>query len=181
MTLQRPVVAQLTLQAGLTYKVRLAPAFPLSALTTGLFAVSSVLRVGCGCPFVDRWVAPGDGRIASLSPLLWLGSTCGTGKALRCCPSLGRFDLRDGRDAALPPWFRLGSVPGTGELLRSRPGWGCSTWGTGKALRCCSVGLWVSLFPCFCWLGAPLAGAWGYCSREHVIMCLGNSPCRPCG
>ena len=140
MTLQRPVVAQLTLQAGLTYKVRLAPAFPLSALTTGLFAVSSVLRVGCGFSFVDRWVAPGDGRIASLSPLLWLGSTCGTGKALRCCPGLGRFDLRDGRDAALPPWFRLGSVPGTGELLRSRPGWGCSTWGTGKVLRCCPGG-----------------------------------------
>ena len=68
MTLQRPVVAQLTLQAGLTYKVRLAPAFPLSALTTGLFAVSSVLRVGCGFSFAARWVAPGDGQGAALLP-----------------------------------------------------------------------------------------------------------------
>ena len=164
MTLQRPVVAQLTLQAGLTYKVRLAPAFPLSALTTGLFAVSSVLRVGCGFSFAARWVAPGDGRIASLSPLLWLGSTCGTGKALRCCPGLGRFDLRDGRDASLPPWMGLFNL-GDGQGASLLPGWG----------------LWVSLFPCFCWLGAPLAGAWDYCAREHVIMCLGNSPCRPCG
>ncbi len=125
MTLQRPVVAQLALQAGLTYKVRLAPAFKPSALTTGLFAVSSVLRAGCGCPFVDRLVAPRDGRIASLSPSPWLGSTCGTGKALRCCPGRGRFYLRDGRDATLPPWMGLLDLwGGQGASLLPGEGWG---------------------------------------------------------
>ncbi len=141
MTLQRPVVAQLTLQAGLTYKVRLAPAFPLSALTTGLFAVSSVLRAGCGFSFVDRWVAPGDGQGAALLPWFRLGSTCGAGKALRCCP--GRRGVRSrgraGRfaaalDGAVRPRGRadrcaaalvfVGSLPGTGKALRCCPGAG---------------------------------------------------------
>ncbi len=127
MTLQRPVVAQLGLRVGLTYKVRLAPTLAPSALTTGLFAVSSVLRVGCDFSFVVSGVVPGDGRIATLSPyprsgqpvgragrcaaaLALVESTWGTGKALRCCPGSGWVNLWDGRDAALPPLLGLGST-----------------------------------------------------------------------
>ncbi len=106
MTLQRPVVAQLALQAGLTYKVRLAPAFPPSALTTGLFAVSSVLRAECGGPFAVGWVAPGDGRDASLPP--WTRSVRPAGRARRFAVAL----------------MRTWSTWGTGGALRCRPGVG---------------------------------------------------------
>ncbi len=125
MTLQRPVVAQLGLRVGLTYKVRLAPTLAPSALTTGLFAVSSVLRVGCDFSFVVSGVALRGGRIATLSPyprsgqpvgragrcaaaLALVESTWGTGELLRSRPSAGSFNLGDGQGALLLPC--LGAV-----------------------------------------------------------------------
>ena len=41
MMLREPLVAQLAVQVGWTYEVRLAPAFPPVALTRGSLAVSS--------------------------------------------------------------------------------------------------------------------------------------------
>ena len=148
MTLQRPVVAQLTLQAGLTYKVRLEILLSRAAQDASARTHSLELNMPLAClprhlrsPQAFSLFRPFSGQDA-VSPLLIGGWLPGTGGTLRCHPCSDRVqpagrancfvlalvllgvNLWGGQVAALLPWLSWGSLPGTGKALRCCPGGG---------------------------------------------------------